>query len=98
MSSALAGIRVLDAATVLAAPVAATILGDFGAEVVKIEDPGTGDFTRGGGRSPSWLQEGRNKKSVTLNLRTQAGQDILHQLVPQFDVVVTNFRPPTLAR
>lgn len=98
MSDALAGIRVLDAATVLAGPVSATILADFGAEVVKIEEPGIGDFTRAGGRSPSWLQEGRNKKSVTLNLRSRAGQDLLHRLIPHFDVVVTNFRPPTLAR
>lgn len=98
MSGALAGIRVLDAATVLAGPVTTTILGDFGADVVKIEDPGAGDFTRAGGRSPGWLQEGRNKKSVTLNLRTEAGQRLLHDLVPHFDVVVTNFRPPTLER
>ncbi|TNC20228.1 CaiB/BaiF CoA transferase family protein [Amycolatopsis alkalitolerans] len=98
MSDALAGVKVLDAATVLAGPVSATILGDFGAEVVKIEDPKTGDFTRAGGRSPSWLQEGRNKKSVSLDLRTPAGQALLHRLVPRFDVVVTNFRPPTLER
>lgn len=98
MSGALAGVKVLDAATVLAGPVAATILGDFGADVVKVEDPGAGDFTRAGGRSPGWLQEGRNKKSVTLNLRTEAGQRLLHDLVPHFDVVVTNFRPPTLKR
>jgi crotonobetainyl-CoA:carnitine CoA-transferase CaiB-like acyl-CoA transferase len=98
MSGALAGIKVLDAATVLAGPVAATILGDFGAEVIKIEDPGAGDFTRAGGRSPGWLQEGRNKKSVTLNLRTEAGQRLLHDLIPHFDVVITNFRPPTLER
>ena len=78
MSGALAGVKVLDAATVLAGPVAATILSDFGAEVVKLEDPGAGDFTRAGGRSPSWLQEGRNKKSVTLNLRAAAGQRLLH--------------------
>ncbi|HEX3786501.1 MAG TPA: CoA transferase [Pseudonocardiaceae bacterium] len=98
MSDALAGIKVLDAATVLAGPVSATMLSDFGAEVVKIEDPKIGDFTRGGGRSPSWLQEGRNKKSVALDLRTPAGQAVLHRLVPHFDVVVTNFRPPTLQR
>ncbi|MDN5856180.1 MAG: CoA transferase, partial [Actinomycetia bacterium] len=91
-------IRVLDAATVLAGRVTATRLGDFGAEVVKIEDPEVGDFTRAGGRSPSWLQEGRNKQSVTLNLRTEAGQDLLHELVPMFDVVIANFRPPTLER
>lgn len=94
----LAGVRVLDAATVLAGPVTATILGDFGADVVKVEDPGTGDFTRAGGRSPGWLQEGRNKRSVTLNLRVGAGQRLLHDLVPHFDVVITNFRPPTLER
>ncbi len=98
MGDALADVKVLDAATVLAGPVSATILGDFGAEVVKVEDPEAGDFTRGTGRSPTWLQEGRNKRSVTLNLRTEAGQDLLHRLVPHFDVVVTNFRPPTLAR
>jgi crotonobetainyl-CoA:carnitine CoA-transferase CaiB-like acyl-CoA transferase len=98
MSDALAGIKVLDAATVLAGPVSATMLGDFGADVVKIEDPKGGDFTRGAGRSPSWLQEGRNKKSVALDLRTPAGQAVFHRLVPHFDVVVTNFRPPTLQR
>lgn len=98
MSDALTGIRVLDAATVLAGPVSATILGDFGAEVVKIEDPAVGDFTRSGGRSAGWLQEGRNKKSVALDLRTAEGQSLLHRLVPHFDVVVTNFRPPTLER
>jgi crotonobetainyl-CoA:carnitine CoA-transferase CaiB-like acyl-CoA transferase len=98
VTAALGGVKVLDAATVLAGPVTATMLADFGAEVVKVEDPGTGDFTRNGGRSPGWLQEGRNKKSVTLDLRTREGQELLHRLVPHFDVVVTNFRPPTLER
>ncbi|MFG3041932.1 CaiB/BaiF CoA transferase family protein [Streptomyces sp. NPDC048330] len=95
----LAGIRVLDLSTVLAAPVTATFLGDFGAEVVKVEEPGRGDFTRGttaGARSPYWAQEARNKKSVTLDLRTERGQRIVRDLVPHFDVVVTNYRPPTL--
>lgn len=93
----LSGVRVLDVSTVLAAPVTATFLGDFGAEVVKIEDPGRGDFTRGAGagRSPAWLQEGRNKRSVTLDLRTSAGRDLLRRMVPHFDVVVVNYRPPT---
>ncbi|WP_325573271.1 CoA transferase [Nocardioides sp.] len=94
----LSGIKVLDAATVLAGPVTATVLGDFGAEVVKVEDPHVGDFTRVSGRSPGWLQEGRNKKSVSLDLRTRAGQEVFHRLVPHFDVVITNFRPPTLER
>ncbi|MFG3104248.1 CaiB/BaiF CoA transferase family protein [Streptomyces sp. NPDC048182] len=95
----LAGIRVLDLSTVLAAPVTATFLGDFGAEVVKVEEPGRGDFTRGatpGARSAYWAQEARNKKSVTLDLRTEQGQRIVRDLVPNFDVVVTNYRPPTL--
>ncbi|WP_432082740.1 CaiB/BaiF CoA transferase family protein [Streptomyces sp. WAC 04229] len=95
----LAGIRVLDLSTVLAAPVTATFLGDFGAEVVKVEEPGRGDFTRGttpGARSAYWAQEARNKKSVTLDLRTEQGQRIVRELVPHFDVVVTNYRPPTL--
>jgi crotonobetainyl-CoA:carnitine CoA-transferase CaiB-like acyl-CoA transferase len=101
----LAGVRVLDVATVLAAPVAATMLGDFGAEVVKVEEPGIGDFTRRGAaessagrRSLQWLQEGRNKKSVTVDLRKAAGQQLVRELVPHFDVIVTNFRPPTLER
>ncbi|WP_426368005.1 CaiB/BaiF CoA transferase family protein [Streptomyces sp. E-08] len=97
----LAGIRVLDLSTVLAAPVTATFLGDFGAEVVKVEEPGHGDFTRGaagGGRSPYWAQEARNKKSVTLDLRTASGQRLIRELVPRFDVVITNYRPPTLEK
>ncbi len=101
----LSGIRVLDVSTVLAAPVTATLLGDFGADVVKIEEPGRGDFTRGGlgmpsagGRSLQWVQEGRNKRSVTVDLRTPRGQELLRELVPHFDVVVTNFRPPTLEK
>ncbi|HVV19183.1 MAG TPA: CoA transferase [Pseudonocardiaceae bacterium] len=101
----LSGIRVLDVATVLAAPVTATMLGDFGADVVKIEEPGHGDFTRngpgaasGGARSLQWIQEARNKKSVTVDLRTPRGQQLLRDLVPHFDVVVTNYRPPTLEK
>lgn len=99
----LRGIRVLDVSTVLAAPVTATFLGDFGAEVIKVEEPGRGDFTRSGpgadgpgGRSYQWVQEGRNKKSVTIDLRTERGQALLRDLVPHVDVVVTNYRPPTL--
>ena len=97
------GIKVLDVSAVLAAPVAATMLGDFGADVVKVEQPGTGDFTRRhasrpGGRSLQWAQEGRNKRSVTLNLRDPRGRDVLMSMLPHFDVVVTNYRPPTLRR
>lgn len=100
---ALAGIRVLDLSSIIAAPVCATMLGDFGAEVVKVEEPVRGDFMRRGaatpgGRSLQWVQDGRNKKSITLNLRDERGRDVLHRLLPHFDVVVTNFRPPTLDR
>lgn len=99
----LEGIRVLDVSSVLAAPVTATFLGDFGADVVKVEEPGVGDFIRArssgpGGRSAQWLQEARNKKSITLDLRKPEGQDILKKLVPHFDVLITNYRPPTLAK
>lgn len=97
----LSGIRVLDLSTVLAAPVTATFLGDFGAEVIKVEEPEHGDFTRGtqdGARSPYWAQEARNKKSITLNLRHEEGQKLVRDLVPQFDVVITNYRPPTLKK
>ena len=99
----LQGIKVLDVSTVLAAPVTATFLGDFGADVVKVEEPKVGDFTRArsserGGRSLQWVQEGRNKRSITLNLRTAEGQALFRDLVPHFDVVVTNYRPPTLAQ
>jgi len=83
----LSGIRVLDIGTLIAGPFGATMLGDFGAEVIKVEQPGIGDALRGtpvdgqAARSPGWLVEGRNKKSVTLNLRVQQGQDILRELV-----------------
>jgi crotonobetainyl-CoA:carnitine CoA-transferase CaiB-like acyl-CoA transferase len=89
---------VLDFSTLLAGPVAATFLGDFGAKVIKIEEPRTGEFTRmiqvfQDGRSPSWLVEGRNKKCITLNLRTPEGQAIAHRLAQKADVVVMSFRP-----
>ena len=91
-------ILVLDFSTLLAGPVAATFLGDFGAKVIKIEEPRTGEFTRmipvyPDGRSPSWLVEGRNKMCITLNLRTSQGQAIAHRLAQKADVVVMSFRP-----
>lgn len=102
-ADALVGLRVLDLAAVLAAPVAATLLGEFGADVIKVEDPGRGDFPRRhaagvGDRTPQWLQEGRNKHSVTIDLRNRAGQDLARRLAAECDVVVTNFRPQTAAR
>jgi len=103
MTLPLAGIRVLDMSSIIAAPVAATTLGDFGAEIVKIEDPGHGDFMRRnarepGGRSLQWLQDARNKISITLDLRKPEAREIVHRLLPHFDVLVCNFRPPTLRR
>ncbi len=100
----LAGIRVLDIGTLIAGPFGATMLGDFGAEIIKVEQPGIGDALRGtpkdgkASRSGNWLVEGRNKKSVTLNLRVKAGQDILREMVKHADVVIENFTPGTLER
>jgi len=98
MPKPLEGILVIDMATLLAGPVCTTFLGDFGATVVKVEQPGVGDPMRGFGLAPdgrhsSWLNEGRNKKSVTINLRTPEGQALAHKLAAKADVVVMNFRP-----
>jgi crotonobetainyl-CoA:carnitine CoA-transferase CaiB-like acyl-CoA transferase len=97
----LQGIRILDLGTRIAAPFAATLLADFGAEVVKVELPGGGDFMRSigpfvDGYSLWWAVEGRNKKSVTLDLRRTRGQELLKRLVALSDVVVENFQPGTL--
>ncbi|MDH4144150.1 MAG: CoA transferase [Acidimicrobiia bacterium] len=100
----LAGVRVLDIGTLLAGPVAATFLGDFGAEVIKVEQPEIGDTLRQSGqeadpgRSFPWLVEGRNKRSVTINLRVPAGQELLKRLVATADVLIENFTPGTLER
>ncbi len=99
----LVGVRVLDLSSIIAAPVTATMLGDFGADVVKVEQPGTGDFMRRtaakpGGRSYQWVQDARNKKSVTIDLHRDEGRALVRRMLPHFDVVVTNFRPPTLER
>ena len=106
MSSALEGIRVLDLGTRIAAPFCAGLLGEQGAEVIKIEQPGTGDFMReigpfvpdanGDDYSLFWAVEGRGRKSVTLDLRRTEGQDLLRRLAATADVVVENFRPGTL--
>ena len=99
----LAGLRILDLGTRIAAPFAATLLGDFGAEVIKVEDPKGGDFMRHIGPweddySLWWAVEGRGKKSITLNLRDEKGQEILKRLVPCCDALVENFRPGTLEK
>lgn len=99
----LAGLRVVDASTILAGPLACQILGDFGAEVIKIEHPKAGDGMRGHGPSvdgtPIWWSEiGRNKRTVALSLSSEAGAQVLRWLVATTDVLVENFRPGTLER
>ena len=105
-SGPLEGVRVLDLGTRIAAPFCAGLLGEMGAEVVKIEQPGRGDFMReigpfmetDGGESYSlfWAVEGRGRKSITLDLRRNEGQDLFRRLASTADVVVENFRPGTL--
>ena len=101
----LSGIRVLDTATFIAAPYAAAILGEFGAEVIKVEYPQGGDpFRRFGTPTDredstlAWLSEARNKKSVTLNLSKAKGAALFKRLVAQSDVLTDNFRPGTLEK
>ncbi len=99
----LAGIRVLDLSRVLAGPFCAMLLGDMGAEVVKIEEPGKGDDTRRwppfvGGEATYFMAVNRNKKSVTLNLKAPEGQRILRALVKKSDVLLENFRAGTMEK
>ncbi|MFN0147594.1 MAG: CaiB/BaiF CoA transferase family protein [Dehalococcoidia bacterium] len=99
----LTGIRILDLGTMIAGPFAATLLADFGAEVIKVELPGRGDNLRRlgpvneDGASYWWAADARNKRSITLDLRTAAGRDLLLRLVDVSDVLVENFVPGTLA-
>ena len=97
----LVGLRILDLGTRIGAPFAATLLGDLGADVIKVELPGQGDFMRTigpfvGDHSLFWAVEGRSKRSITLNLRKPKGQALLKRLVAQSDVVVENFQPGTM--
>nr|VFJ44435.1 MAG: succinyl-CoA:L-malate CoA transferase subunit B [Candidatus Kentron sp. DK]VFJ57086.1 MAG: succinyl-CoA:L-malate CoA transferase subunit B [Candidatus Kentron sp. DK] len=100
----LEGIRVIDVATFIAAPYAAGIMGEFGAEVLKVEHPLGGDPCRNFGSATkrgdtlAWLSEARNKKSVTVDLRNKEGAEIFKQLVAKSDIVCENFRPGTLEK
>lgn len=100
----LTGVRIIELGQLLAGPFAGRLLGDLGAEVIKIEAPGTPDpmrewgKARYEGRSLWWPVQSRNKKCVTLNLREERGQELLLRLVEQADVVTENFRPGTLER
>ena len=98
------GLRVIELGQLIAGPFCGQLLGDFGAEVIKVEAPGLPDPARGWGAVKKddiglfWPIIGRNKKSLTLNLRVEAGQAILRELVKTADVLVENFRPGTLER
>lgn len=99
----MSGIRVIDVGNFLAGPYAASILGEFGAEVLKVEHPIAGDPMRRFGTATrrhdatlAWLSEGRNKKSVTIDLRQQKGVELFLKLVAKSDVLIENFRPGTM--
>ena len=100
----LSGVRVLDLTRVVAGPYCSMFLGDLGAEVVKIEQPGAGDDTRGwgppfaGGESAYYLCINRNKQSLTLDLKSKRAVELLRELVNVADVIIENFRPGTMER
>jgi len=100
----LKGLKVIEMGTLIAGPFCGQILGDFGADVIKIEDPKTGDPMRQWGRSlpkglsPWWPVIGRNKRSIGLDLRTAEGREIARKLIDQADVLIENFRPGTLEK
>jgi crotonobetainyl-CoA:carnitine CoA-transferase CaiB-like acyl-CoA transferase len=100
-AQALDGVKVIELGALIAGPYAASVLGQFGAEVIKIEPPGSGDPLRTwrklhAGTSLWWYAQSRNKKSVSLNLKDARGQAIVRELVRGADIVIENFRPGTL--
>src|SRR6201999_1166452 len=104
MAEPLAGVRVLEFGQLLAGPYTGTLLGDFGADVIKLEAPETGDAMRDWGRlrhndhSLGWSILARKRGSVTLNLREPEGQEIARRLADTADVVLENFRPGTMEK
>lgn len=105
MSSALDGIRVLDLTQAMAGPFCSMLLADMGADVVKVEPPGRGEMTRKmgfaapkGDDSAAFLAINRNKRSVTLDLKSEEGQTLFHELAANADVIVENFRPGVTKR
>src|SRR6059036_2440565 len=104
MSAPLEGIRVLDFSRVLAGPYCTMMMGDMGAEIIKVEDPGRGDDTRYWGppflgtESTYFLAVNRGKKSITLNLKSPAGKDAAKRLAASSEVLVENFRPGAMQR
>ena len=98
---ALAGVRVIEMGQLIAGPFAGKTLGDFGAEIIKIEAPGAGDPLRNwrllkDGTSVWWQVQSRNKRSIALDLRSVEGQDVARKLIAEADVLIENFRPGTL--
>ena len=99
---ALEGIRIIDVANVIAGPYAASILSEFGADVIKVEMPGKGDNFRAmgprskDGKSIRWPSMGRNKRCVTLDLHYKEGRELFLELVAKADVLIENFRAGTL--
>ncbi len=97
-SAALSGIRVLDLSRILAGPYCTQVLGDLGADIVKVEQPGLGDGSRAwgppsaGGEAAYYLCLNRNKRSMTLNLKSEEGQEIVRRIVAQSDVLIENFK------
>lgn len=101
----LSGLRVLDLSQVMAGPFCCMLLGDMGADVIKVEPPGVGDQTRKsmgfrmkGEDSPGFLALNRNKRSITINLKTEAGRSVFYELAKTADVLVENFRPGVAAK
>ncbi|MGO9135969.1 MAG: CaiB/BaiF CoA transferase family protein [Methylovirgula sp.] len=101
----LSGVRVLDLSQVMAGPFATMLLGDLGADIIKVEPPGGGDQTRGsmgfkmkGSDSMGFLNLNRNKRSIALNLKSDAGREILYKLVETADIVIENYRPGVMKR
>lgn len=99
----LAGVRVLELGNFIAAPTAGRLLADFGADVIKVERPGIGDELRrwrlhGGSTSLLFRTFGRNKRSITLDVKTSQGKDIALSLIKRSDIVLENFRPGTLEK
>ncbi|WP_440964768.1 CaiB/BaiF CoA transferase family protein [Massilia sp. GER05] len=100
-ANALQGVRVIEMGQLIAGPFAGKTLGDFGADVIKIEAPGTGDPLRNwrmmkDGTSVWWQVQSRNKRSLALDLRSEEGQDVARKLIAEADVLVENFRPGTM--
>jgi len=104
VSGPMAGTRVVDLTRILAGPLCTMMLGDMGAEIIKVEPPGTGDDTRGwgppfaAGEAAYFLGVNRNKRSIVLNMAAPAGQKVLRELIEKADVLVDNFKLGTLAK